>query len=78
MQRFTYGDTVKIHLHAPSKFRPGEPATVVGISLETERRGDFLALFPQGVVYTIEFEGGDFVEIHESLVEKGAFPSELS
>jgi hypothetical protein len=49
---------------------------VVGISDEAERKGDYLKKFPEGVVYTIEFEDGSSIEIQESLLEKGAFPSE--
>lgn len=75
MVSFTYNDTVKVKQEAPH--RPGALASVVGISLRSERSGEFLRAFPWGIVYTIEFEDGSSVEIHEDLVEKGAFPSEL-
>ncbi|MEX0758587.1 MAG: hypothetical protein WD100_03305 [Tistlia sp.] len=74
---FTYNDTVKVTKDAPEQCRPGELASVVSISLATERGGEFLKEFPHGVVYSIEFEDGCIVEIHEDFVEKGAFPSEL-
>jgi len=77
MAAFTYNDTVKVKQGAPARCRPGQLASVVGISLEAERRGEFLKAFPHGIVYTIEFEDGSSVELHEDFVEKGAFPSEL-
>jgi hypothetical protein len=77
MTKFTWNDTVQIKQSAPAQYCRGEPASVVGISLKSDRRGAFLEAFPEGIVYTIEFEGGSSVEIHESFVEKGAFPSEI-
>jgi hypothetical protein len=32
--------------------------------------------FPAGAVYTIEFEDGYSVDLHEDDVERGAFPGE--
>ena len=77
MAPFTYNDTVRVKQAAPARCRPGELASVVGISLEAERSGAFLKAFPRGILYTIEFEDGNSVQLHEDLVEKGAFPSEL-
>ncbi len=76
MALFTYNDTVKVVQKAPPQLRPGELASVVGMSSERDRSGEYLAQFPHGVVYTIEFEDGSSVEVHESFLEKGAFPSE--
>ena len=78
MPRFTYDDTVKVSSSATTELRPGALASVVATSLREERSADFLKRFPIGVVYTIEFEDGSSVHIQEDLVEKGAFPSELS
>lgn len=77
MATFTYNDTVRVKLVAPAQYRPGELASIVGISLQAERSGDFLKAFPHGILYTIEFEDGSSMQLHEDLVEKGAFPSEL-
>ena len=49
MALFTYNDTVRVKQAAPARCRPGELASVVGISLEAERRGEFLKAFPQGI-----------------------------
>jgi hypothetical protein len=76
MGRFTWDDTVKAVPDAPAELRPGICASVVGMSLKQDRRGDYLARFPSGVVYTIEFEDGSSVEAPEHLLEKGTFPSE--
>ena len=75
---FTYDDTVRVKLGAASHMRPGELASVVGVFLETDKAEKYWAQFPTGPVYTIEFEDGSAVEVPESLLEKGAFPSELA
>jgi hypothetical protein len=74
---FTYNDTVRVKHSASANLRAGDLAWVVGIHTEAGRAGEFLKEFPHGVVYTIEFEDGSSVEIHESLLEKGAFPGEV-
>ena len=75
---FTYNDTVRVKSSAPVELRPGELASVVSVDPEESRRGDYLKEFPFGVVYTVEFEDGSSVQVHEDFHEKGAFPSELS
>ena len=77
MPLFTYDDTVQVKGGAPPHLRPGLPASVVAISRVEDRHGDFLQRFPEGIVYTIEFEGGDTVQVQEFLLERGAFPSEI-
>ncbi|MBK8970952.1 MAG: hypothetical protein IPM37_06115 [Hahellaceae bacterium] len=64
MPKYNYDDIVKVSPSAPRSARPGSKAWVVGI-FET-RRGDLLDSFPDGVVYTIEFEDGQSTEVHES------------
>ena len=71
MTIFTFDDTVKLKPGTP---RPGALASVVGISLERERNGDYLQRFPRGVIYTVEFEDGSDAEIPEDLLEAGKFP----
>jgi len=70
MAPFTYNDTVRVKQAAPAQWRPGELASVVGISLEAERSGEFLKTFPHGILYTIEFEDGSSVQLHEDLVRR--------
>jgi len=64
MAKFTYDDIVKVISAAPAGIRPGAKAWVVGV-FET-RPGEYFDKFPEGVVYTIEFEDGSSVEAHES------------
>lgn len=73
---FTWNDTVKVRLSAPPNLRPSNLASVVGISLQAERKDEYLRQFPHGVVYTIEFEDGSDAQIEEGLLERSAFPSE--
>ena len=63
MSKFTWGDSVQIAEGAPADLRPGSMAVVVGLS--EERHGSFLERFPHGMVYTVEYEDGSSVELHE-------------
>jgi hypothetical protein len=71
MAKFTYDDIVKAKPMAEPKARPGEQAWVVAV-LENRIHSP-LKQFPPGVVYTVEFEDGDAINVHEDdleLVEK--------
>jgi len=65
MAKFTWGDSVLIAEDAPANARPGSPAGIVGISEKHNRHGSYLQDFPDGVVYTVEFEDGEDAEVHE-------------
>lgn len=65
MTKFSWNDTVTAKPNASPKLRPGEIASIVGISKEGERRGGYLKKFPKGVVYTIEFNDGSDVQAEE-------------
>jgi hypothetical protein len=65
--KFAYDDIVKVGADAPKEVRPGEKAWIVGIF--QERPGTYFRQFPEGVVYTIEFEDGASVEVHEMHLE---------
>ncbi len=67
MTKFTYDDVVKAIANAPSELRPGERAWVVGVF--EDRPGKYFESFPPGTVYTIEFEDGSAIEIHEVMLE---------
>jgi len=67
MTKFTYDDIVKVSESAPAKLRPGQKAWIVGVF--EERPGKYFNIFPEGVVYSIEFEDGTSIEVHESLLE---------
>lgn len=66
MSKFKYDDIVVVKGDAPEEYRPGEKAWVVGV-LENPV-GKYFDKFPEGVVYSVEFEEGDFCDIHESLL----------
>jgi hypothetical protein len=68
MARFNYNDIVTASPSAPPVFRPGARAWIVGVY---ENQTDaWLKRFPPGVVYSIEFEDGSSIEVHESMLEK--------
>ena len=69
MNKFTYDDRVKVKEDAPALFRPGQKAWVVLVVSTKDRVGAYFDQFPPGTVYSIEFEDGEAVEIHESLLE---------
>ncbi|PWG01436.1 hypothetical protein [Sphingosinicella humi] len=66
---FTYGDIVCIRSDAPIELRPGSKAWVIGVTAEQDPRGSHFAQFPDGTVYLVEFEGGDAIDVHESMLE---------
>jgi hypothetical protein len=67
--KFNYDDVVLVRPTASPQLRPGANAWVVGV-FET-RPGPYFDKFPEGVVYTIEFEDGSSLEIHEQDLEAG-------
>jgi hypothetical protein len=65
--KFNYDDVVQVRSDASSELRPGAKAWIVSV-FET-RPGPYFNKFPEGVVYTIEFEDGSSLEIHEQDLE---------
>lgn len=76
MALYTWNDTVRVIATALAKARPGELASVVNIHERETRQGAYFDQFPDGAVYTIEFEDGSSVEVHESQLARDAFPGE--
>ncbi len=76
MALFTYNETVRVKEHAPPECRPATLASVVMIHEGHGRTGEYFCRFPDGAVYTVEFEDGTSLEVHESFLEKSAFPGE--
>jgi hypothetical protein len=66
MSKFTWSDIVTAKPDAPKELRPGSRAWIVGLSAQHERSGTFLETFPQGIVYTIEFEDGSSTSAAEA------------
>jgi hypothetical protein len=68
MARFTYDDIVVLRDTARVAERRGERAWVVAV-LEDRVRFP-LSQFPPGVIYSVEFEGGDAIQVHEDEIER--------
>ena len=65
--KFNYDDTVRVCPDVIPELRPGATAWVVGV-FET-RSGSYFDKFPDGVIYTIEFEDGSSADVHEMNLE---------
>lgn len=78
MALFNFNDTVRVKASAPAELRPAALASVVMIHEGRGRVGEYFEQFPDGVIYTVEFEDGHAVDLHEQFLEKGWFPSEAA
>ena len=63
--RFNYDDIVRIQPSAGLEGRASERAWVVGV-FENRPEGGYFDKFPEGIVYSVEFEDGSSTEVHES------------
>lgn len=80
MAKFNYNDAVLVK-GANARDHGHERAWIVGVF--EDRPGPYFDKFPKGVVYTIEFEDGTSVEVHENNLEAdhpaaGTTPDEQS
>jgi hypothetical protein len=66
---FTYSDIVLVKTDAPPEMRPGQKAWIIGITTDHQRSGSHFDQFPAGIIYLVEFEGGEASDIHESLLK---------
>lgn len=64
---FDYDDIVKVRKDASAELRSGEKAWIVGVF--EKKLGKYFDKFPEGIVYSIEFEDGLSIEIHEANLE---------
>lgn len=64
-----YDDLVMIRVDAAERFRPGAKGWIIGITPPEERRGAHFEQFPEGVVYLVEFEDGEALELHDSWLD---------
>ena len=62
--KFNYDDIVYVRPEANIGSRAGKRAWIVGI-FEKRPEGGYFDQFPTGVVYTLEFEDGSSIEVHE-------------
>jgi hypothetical protein len=63
MSKFDYGDVVRVVGDAPAHLGPGQKAWIVGVF--GDRPGKYFDQFPEGIVYSIEYEDGSSLEVHE-------------
>lgn len=66
--KFTYDDIVVVGNTAPKEFRPGEKAWVVGVF--SDRSKDKFSWLPPGVVYLVEFEDGEAIDVNEDFLRR--------
>lgn len=76
MSKFTYNDRVRVATTANKESRPGEIAWVIAV-LEERPQGEYFDQFPPGVIYTIEYEDGEAIDIHESDLESAGETPEV-
>jgi hypothetical protein len=68
MAQFTYDDIVVLRDTARAVERRGQKAWVIAV---LEDRVRFTrSQFPPGVIYSVEFEGGDAIDVHENEIER--------
>jgi hypothetical protein len=65
VSKFTWGDGARIESEAPDCLRPGSAVAIVGVVEQHERRGTHFDSFAEGVIYTVEFEDGTSLDVHE-------------
>jgi hypothetical protein len=64
--RFTYNDIVRIKPCANADGRSGQKAWVVAV---LEVKEDIPKGFEFGPIYTVEFEDGQAIDVHEGMLE---------
>lgn len=69
MSKFTFAEMVLIKNDAPNSLRRGQTASVTMVFLDQDRNGSYFDRFPPGVVYSIEYEDGESVDVHEDFLE---------
>lgn len=69
MPKFTYDDIVRVLLHASCKNRRGARGWVIAVKTEDKQKGSYFNRFPAGTIYSVEFEDGEAIDVHESDLE---------
>jgi hypothetical protein len=64
MSAFTYDDVVRVSDQASAAFRPGAKGWVIAVI--TDREKIKAPQLPPGNIYTIEYEDGVSVDVHET------------
>lgn len=73
MALFTYDDIVRVREDVSPEKRPGARAWIIAVFPDSRSRpGDAFQLFPDGAIYSVEFEDGVTVDLHESSLENDA------
>jgi hypothetical protein len=69
MNKFTFDDTVRVKKDAPNPLRQGQKASVIMVFLPHDRNGSYFDQFPPGILYSIEYQDGVSVDVHEDFLE---------
>jgi len=69
MNKFTFDDIVRVKDDAPNSLRRGQKAWVIMVFLPHDRSGSYFEQFPPGILYSIEYEDGEAVDVHEDFLE---------
>lgn len=64
---FEYDDRVRVLSAGINALRLGAVGNVVAIISDRDRFP--LPQFPPGIVYSVEFEGGELIDFHEAMIE---------
>ena len=68
---FAYDDIVQVRADSPLLGRVGTRAWVIAVFPDrSSRPGNAFDRFPDGPVYTVEFEDGSTAEVHEAWIEE--------
>jgi hypothetical protein len=70
MIKFTYDDIVEVSPTAKLEARRGERGWVIAVKTQDKRIGSYYEGFPAGVVYLVEFEDGEAIDLHEDDLER--------
>ncbi|MFC4701493.1 hypothetical protein ACFO4O_15110 [Glaciecola siphonariae] len=65
MAKFNINDTVLVKESVETNAYVGQKGSIINV-FETRPSGKYFEKFPAGVIYMIEFENGDALDVHES------------
>jgi hypothetical protein len=72
MGKFTFDELVLVKEDAPHPLLRGQKASVTMVFLPRDREGSYFQRFPPGVVYSIEYQDGESVDVHEDFLDRHA------
>lgn len=64
MSKFNIDDTVKVKNFAHLEQYYGQIGSIINVFAERPA-GSYFEQFPEGIVYAVEFENGEAIDVHE-------------